>query len=133
MASGADNRRRQARVSQRTAGRSYARVKVLLLTFEHHDLDDVLDRETEDVKEAFELLNYTVEKEEIRMKHSLAELEVILERFLPQEECRDTLFIVYYHGHGYLRPADDEFTIFRLEKINFPVILILATDKDCDL
>lgn len=117
----ADNRRRQPRVSQRNEGRSYARVKVLLLTFDHHDLD-VLDQETEDVKDAFEKLNYTVDNKKIRMKRSLAELKVILERFLPREECRDTLFIIYYHGHGYLRPEDDEFTIFRLEKINVPFI-----------
>ncbi|KAI7781670.1 hypothetical protein LA080_014436 [Diaporthe eres] len=112
MASGADNRPRQPRVSQKKEGRHYARVNVLLLTFYHHDQGDDLDDETEHVKEAFERLNYTVSEEEIRMKHSLAELEVVLERFLPKEECKDTLFIIYYHGHGYLRPADDEFTIF---------------------
>lgn len=115
MASEADDRRR---VSRRKGGRSYARVKVLLLTFNHHDLDDVLDKETENVKEAFEKLNYTVYNEEIRMKRSLAGLKVILEEFLPKEECKDTLFIIYYHGHGYLRPSDDEFTIFRSEKMN---------------
>lgn len=81
-----------------------------------------MDDETEDVKEAFKKLNYTVSKAGIRMKHSLDELEVTLEGFLPQEECRDTLFIIYYHGHGYLRPSDDQFTIFRSEKTNVPVI-----------
>lgn len=122
MANRADDRPGQPRVSQKKDGGSYARVKVLLLTLGHHDLNDGLDEETEDVKEAFEKLNYTVYKEEIRMKHSVDELQVILERFLPKEECKDTLFIIYYHGHGYLRPADDEFTIFRSEKTSLLLI-----------
>lgn len=94
------------------------KVEVLLLTFQHHGLRS-LDQETGDVTSAFEKLKYSVKPYEIPMEDSRKSLNEKLTGFLPMKEVlesKTTLYIIYYHGHGYLNTKDGQFTIMRLEK-----------------
>lgn len=77
------------------------KVKALILTFEYHDVDG-LTKETRDVRYVFESLwgDDMVTKTRIPMQDSLKVLKEQLDEFLPRKNT-DTLFIIYYHGHGF--------------------------------
>lgn len=106
--------------SQRRVGPAKA-VKALLLTFEYHDLNGsngqkLLDDETTLVNGAFTRLwgRDAVTEERIPMYKPREWLTNTIRAFLPtaSEEVRDTLYIVYYHGHGY-RNEKGGFTLLR--------------------
>ena len=82
-----------------TAEKDYKTVKVLILTFKFNDLE--LEDETKGVNEAFDEAGYVVEEPyEIEMDKSLNKLKTRLRNFLPDKKVEDTLYIIYYHGHG---------------------------------
>lgn len=95
------------------------KVRVLLLTFEYHDLRPGLDEETTLVSNAFESLwghDGVVSPFTIRMCNYRAGLRQRLKEFLPSSEHpragSDTLYVIYYHGHGG-RDAEGKFVLSR--------------------
>ena len=82
-----------------TAEKDYKTVKVLILTFKFNDLE--LEEETEGVQKAFNTAGYVVDEPyEIEMDKPLDKLKTRLRDFLPNNKVEDTLYIIYYHGHG---------------------------------
>lgn len=114
---GANEKNQKSR--RRDQSRQAREVNVLLLTFQYHDLGSVLDKETKDVKKAFERLNYNVSEETIEMRCSPEAIKEQINRFLQsrKRQPKETLDIIYYHGHGGVNRTKD-FTIARLEKTN---------------
>ena len=88
--------------SARAAGteeKDYTRVKVLILNFKFNDLD--LNDEIRQVKKAFHHARYESPIHyEIEMDNSFAGLDGKLQDFLPKTESQNTLYIIYYNGHG---------------------------------
>lgn len=108
------------------------RVRVLLLTFEYHDLRPGLDEETTRVRRAFESLwghDGVVSEFTIPMRDYRTELRQRLGEFLPSqgqiEIGLDTLYVVYYHGHGG-RNAEGKFTLFRYGNHNRVRLLLVS-------
>ena len=107
-----EREKEERKKSSRAAGtveKDYTTVKVLILTFKFNDLE--LEAETKGVEEAFVNAGYEVDKPyEIEMDNSLDKLKMRLRNFLPyNNKDEDTLYIIYYHGHG---------GIIREEKMN---------------
>ncbi len=98
----------------------YSEVKVLLMTFEFHDLRDSLDMETDQVEEAFDRLGYSVEQFRIPMINSPARLEAKLDEFFAGVD-ENTLAIIYYHGHGGL-DVEERSLVFSRYSISTPGI-----------
>ena len=102
--------RKKSRRTAGTAEKDYKTVKVLILTFKFNDLK--LKAETKAVQDAFVNAGYVVDEPyEIEMDKSLEKLEKRLRNFLAyKNKDEDTLYIVYYHGHGGV--ITEERTIF---------------------
>lgn len=98
----ADQSSREPHKSTRAAGteeKDYTSVKVLILNFKFNDLD--LEDEIRQVKKAFRHARYESPMHyEIEMDNSLDGLDEKLRDFLPESEPENTLYIIYYNGHG---------------------------------
>ena len=88
--------------SARAAGteeKDYTSVKVLILNFKFNDLG--LEDEIRQVTEAFDHARYESPTHyEIEMDNSLDGLDKKLQKFLPKTKTQNTLYIIYYNGHG---------------------------------
>ena len=95
-----EDERKKSKRAAGTVEKDYTTVKVLILTFKFNDLK--LEAETKAVEGAFINAGYVVnEPYEIEMDNSSEKLEKRLRDFLPgKKKDEDTLYIVYYHGHG---------------------------------
>lgn len=110
-------------------------VKVLLLTFEYHDLNGpngqtLLDSDSNLVKAAFTKLwgQDTVTERQIPLHKSQEWLIETIRAFLPtaSEEYRDSLYIVYYNGHGH-RNKEGKFTLLRYVPVILKATYFLTT------
>ena len=88
---------------------TYTKVKVLLLCWAHSCSDLVTKQEVEDLKATFEIkFNYHVEIKYLDMdveKRLQVRVNSIVAAFVSDHDGPNTLFIVYYAGHG--RPGGD--------------------------
>ena len=81
---------------------TYTKVKVLLLCWEHSCSDLVTNQELNDLKSTFEIkFNYHVEIKYLDIEKRLqVRVNNIVAAFVSDHDGPNTLFIVYYAGHG---------------------------------
>ncbi|KAK3366650.1 hypothetical protein B0T24DRAFT_722635 [Lasiosphaeria ovina] len=79
----------------------YSTAKVLILTFELYDLDI-----NEDIWHVFESMGYQVERYGIPVVDSTRQLNARLRQFM-ESKYSDSLFIIYYNGHGCIVDIQD--------------------------
>ncbi|CAH0052390.1 unnamed protein product [Clonostachys solani] len=101
--------------------RATSKVRALNVKWSSHDLGDSVDRKYELVRKAFKEMGFTVEGFLIRPSvDSEGDLKRKLGTFFESAD-QSTLYIVYYHGHGYVPVARE------------PKDLILFSHNDADI
>ena len=86
---------------------TYTKVKVLLLCWKYSNFDT--QQEVDDLKATFEIkFNYHVEIKYLDIEKRLqVRVNSIVAAFVDDHDGPNTLFIVYYAGHG--KPGEEEF------------------------